>query len=69
MAKVYIDRDDFRSYFLWDDEVFEALGFKYSPLIEVPDEFILEYKEVMAKMQELNSKLEKFYKEGKREYS
>ena len=69
MAKVYIDRDDFLSYFLWDNKVFEALGFKYSPLIEVPDELILEYKEVMAKMQELNSKLEKFYKEGEREYN
>jgi len=62
MAKVYIDRDN--GYFMWDEEIFQILGYHFSPMIEVPDEFIAAYKDHMKKDREFQDQLERFYRES-----
>lgn len=62
MAKVYIDRD--HGYFMWDEEMFKILGYHFSPMIEVPDEFVVAYNDHIKKDREFQDQLEKYYREA-----
>ena len=61
MAQVYIDKDDAYMFFMWDQKMFNILGYRVADLREVPDELVLEYTDLMEQVSRMQEKLRKYY--------
>jgi hypothetical protein len=57
--KVYIDKDAIYEFFMWDAETVEIL--QAEPTVEVPLEFVKEYREFIELRTKIQEKLEKYY--------
>ena len=56
MAQVYIDKDDAYMFFMWDQKMFNILGYRVADLREVPDELVLEYTDLMEQVSRMQEK-------------
>ena len=64
MAGVYLNIDDVYQYFVWDESVLDILNKdKHLELIELPDELVAEYKDLMTKMEAVQLKLKVYFHE------